>query len=88
MKKKQIMFTKPGTAELWEMDVPELQPDEVLTRMEYTVVSGGTERACLTAMPNTQGSGFPKSLGYCGVGRVIAVGEDVKTVAEFVEPSQ
>ena len=81
MKKKQIFFTAPGTAELWEKDVPELKSNEVLTRMEYTVVSGGTERACLVAMPNTQGSGFPKSLGYCGVGRVVAVGEDVSTVA-------
>ena len=78
MKKKQIMFTAPATAELWERDIPPLQPGEVLTRMEYTVISGGTERACLVAMPNTQGGDYPKSLGYCGVGRVVETGAEVK----------
>ena len=80
MKKHQIYFTAPKTAELWECDVPPIQPDEVLARMEYTVVSGGTERACLMAEPNTSQK-FPMSLGYCGVGRVAAVGSDVSSVA-------
>ena len=80
MKKKQIFFTAPGTAELWEKDVPELKPNEVLTRMEYTVVSGGTERAVLLGMNNTAQK-FPCSLGYCGVGRVTAIGDQVKSVA-------
>lgn len=44
--------------------------------MEYTVVSGGTERANIMGMKNTP-SKFPKQLGYCGVGIVIKAGENV-----------
>ena len=47
--------------------------------MEYTVVSGGTERACILGMNNTPQS-FPMSLGYCGVGFVEDVGSGVKKV--------
>jgi threonine dehydrogenase-like Zn-dependent dehydrogenase len=49
--------------------------------MEYNVVSGGTERANIMAMPNAGGNKFPKHLGYCGVGRVIKIGEKVTRVA-------
>ena len=81
MKSKKIVFTAPHKAELLEVDVPELKENEVLTEMEYTVVSGGTERACIMAMPNAGGNKFPKSLGYCGVGRVMQVGSSVTNVA-------
>ena len=47
--------------------------------MEYTVVSGGTERACIMGMPNAGGNNFPKKVGYCGVGRVERVGGDVSS---------
>lgn len=80
MKKRQIFFTAPRQAELWEQEVPELQPDEVLARMEYTVVSGGTEKACLLASQNTSQK-FPMSLGYCGVGHAVAVGSAVKKIS-------
>ena len=81
MKSKKIVFTAPHKAELLEVDVPELKENEVLTEMEYTVVSGGTERANIMAMPNAGGNNFPKFLGYCGVGRVIEIGSSVKSVA-------
>ena len=61
------------------MAIPSVNDKEVLAEMEYTVVSGGTERACILGMNNTSGS-FPRSLGYCGVGRVIAIGDGVKSV--------
>lgn len=78
MKGKKIFFTAIHKAELTDTDVrEELGPLEVLTEMEYTVVSGGTERACIMGMPNTPQS-FPQSLGYCGVGKVIALGDEVK----------
>lgn len=47
--------------------------------MEYTVVSGGTERACIMGMNNTSQK-FPMFLGYCGVGRVIQIGSSVTKV--------
>ena len=79
MKGKQIFFTAVHKAELLETEIREIEANEVLTEMEYTVVSGGTERACIMGMPNTSQK-FPQSLGYCGVGRVIALGEKVKTL--------
>lgn len=79
MKSKKIYFTDVHKAELLETDVPSVEKNEVLTEMEYTVISGGTERACIMGMNNTSQK-FPMSLGYCGVGRVIALGEEVKTL--------
>ena len=44
MKSKKIVFTEFHKAELLEVDVREPNENEVLTEMEYTVVSGGNER--------------------------------------------
>lgn len=78
---KQIFFTDIHKAELLECEIGDINANEVLTRMEYTVVSGGTERACILGMNNTSQK-FPMSLGYCGVGYVEKVGSDVKKVRE------
>ena len=55
MKSKRIFFTEVHKAELLEVDVPEICENEVLVEMEYTVISGGTERACIMGMQNTRG---------------------------------
>jgi 2-desacetyl-2-hydroxyethyl bacteriochlorophyllide A dehydrogenase len=47
--------------------------------MEYTVISGGTEYACLMGLNNTPRV-FPMSLGYCGVGNVVQTGKCVKNI--------
>ena len=80
MKTKQIFFTKVHHAELLEEEVRELGESDVLTEMEYTVVSGGTERAFLMGMQNTS-QRFPMSMGYCGMGRVLQIGREVKNVS-------
>ena len=49
MKRNQIVFTACKKAELLETDIPELSDNSVKIDMEYTVVSGGTERACIKA---------------------------------------
>lgn len=79
MLNKQILFTDIHKAELQDVELSELKSNEVLTKMEYTVVSGGTERACILGMNNTPRR-FPITLGYCGVGYVEKVGNDVKKV--------
>ena len=80
MRNKQIVFTAVHKAELRETEVPAVIPSEaVLAETEYTVVSGGTERACILGMPNTAQK-FPMSLGYCGVGRVLKTGEAVTDI--------
>lgn len=76
---KKIFFTDVHKAELLDAEVSEPVKDEVLAEMEYTVISGGTERACIMGMNNTSRK-FPMSLGYCGVGRVVAIGPEVTTV--------
>lgn len=80
MKNKKIVFTEIHRAEFIEDELREINESEVLTEMEYTVVSGGTERANIMGMKNA-GNHFPKMLGYCGVGRVLKIGSAVTTVA-------
>lgn len=77
---KQIFFTAPHTAELKEVPIRELEANEVLTNMEYTVISGGTERACIMGLQNA-GKKWPKSLGYSGIGTVEKVGDAVTGVS-------
>ena len=79
MKTKQILFTAPKTAEYLDTELPEIKDDEVLTRMEYTVISGGTEKANLVGEANTQVN-YPKALGYCGVGIVEKIGSKIESV--------
>lgn len=77
--RKQILFTEIGKAKLQETDLPAVKGNDVAVKTEYTVISGGTERACLLGMNNTSQK-FPMSLGYCGVGRVVQTGSLVKSV--------
>ena len=79
MTNKKIYFTAPRIAELIEEEVHELADNEVLTKTEYSVISGGTERACLLAMNNTS-QYFPMSLGYSSVGYVQKVGKVVQNI--------
>ena len=74
-----IVVESPGQAVLRPFEVPSPRAGEVLLENHYTVVSAGTERANLVGLPNTSGS-FPYQPGYCGVGRVIAVGDGVTNV--------
>jgi len=79
MKSKTIVFTKPQTAELIEKEIGTVTGERVKVKMEYTVVSGGTERACIMGMNNTSQK-FPMSLGYCGVGYVTEIGDEVQNI--------
>lgn len=53
MKRKSIWFTAPQTAEVWEDEISIVNDDDVLVKTEYSVVSGGTERANLIIGPTT-----------------------------------
>ena len=81
MNARKIIFTKPKTAELLQVETKPLKANDVMVKMEYTVVSGGTERANILGMQNAGGDRFPKALGYCGVGHVIEIGEKVENTA-------
>ncbi len=75
MKRHSIVFTAPGRAELQscEWTEPELKRDEVFLETECTLVSPGTERACLLGL--TDGI-FPKYLGYSAVAQVVRAGDE------------
>lgn len=77
---KKIVFTEPKVAQLLQGEAAPMQPDCVMVKMEYTVVSGGTERACIMDMENTSRN-FPMCLGYCGVGQVVQTGKAVQKVS-------
>lgn len=75
-----IVFESMGTAVVKPFDIPRPAAGEVLVETDHTVVSAGTEGANLRGLPNTSGE-FPYYPGYCGLGRVIARGDGVETVA-------
>ncbi len=77
-----IEFESIGKAVLREFAVPQPKAGDVLLANDFTVVSAGTERANLVQLPNTgtSESGFPLRPGYCGAGRVIAVGDGVTSL--------
>lgn len=79
MNTKTIVFTEPYTAQYMDYETNPMTDTTVAVKMEYTVVSGGTERACIVALPNA-GTKFPKFLGYCGIGQVVEVGSQVTSV--------
>ena len=72
-----VVFESIGNAVLKQFEVPQPKAGEVILENEYTVVSAGTERANLMNLPNTSLE-FPYHPGYCGIGRVIAVGDGVE----------
>jgi len=77
-----IVFESIGNAVVKSFDVPQPKAGEVLLENDYTVVSAGTERANLVQLPNTgtAETGFPLLPGYCGAGRVTAVGDGVTSL--------
>ncbi len=81
MKTKQIVFTKPYTAELLEVDLPELQPDEILVETAFSAISCGTEKANISNNPNVglenREYPFPRYGGYSSSGIVLKTGTDV-----------
>lgn len=79
MKNKQIFFTGVHTAEYLENEIGSPTGDRALVKTEYSVISGGTERAVIMGKNNTANI-FPTPVGYCGAGRVVEIGKDVKNL--------
>lgn len=91
MKIKQIVFTKPNTAELLEVeefsDVEsrKLGPKDVMVETAVSTISCGTERANISGDPNVSATGasgvvFPRKSGYNSAGVVVKKGSDVTSV--------
>jgi 2-desacetyl-2-hydroxyethyl bacteriochlorophyllide A dehydrogenase len=86
MKTKQIIFTKPYTAELLEVDCLPPNENEVTVKLEYSAISSGTEKANLIGLRNGPGKSedeapaFPRTVGYSAAGTVTAVGSNVSDI--------
>jgi 2-desacetyl-2-hydroxyethyl bacteriochlorophyllide A dehydrogenase len=81
MQNKRIVFTGPGQIEL-QHDETDLTPQheyEVIVKTHYSLISAGTELACLSGSENW--FKFPGTPGYTSVGEVVAAGQAVTHVA-------
>jgi len=78
-----IIFTAESQVAVAEVALPSLQPSDVLVRVEYSSVSIGTERWCLTAKHHPPGEApppFPFVPGYQAAGSVGETGSDVNGI--------
>ena len=71
-----IVFSAPGRVELIETELPALKPDQVLIRTEFSIVSPGTELACLSG--KEAWAPLPFMPGYGSVGEVVELGESAR----------
>lgn len=63
-------------------DADLLTSEEVAIATEFSAISPGTELAAYTGLPPLRpGNAYPRLVGYCNCGRVIAVGTAVKKFA-------
>ena len=87
MNSKNIVFTKPNTAELWEEPVRKPAEDEVVVKVSHSTISSGTERANLIGDPVVSIYGkegdpvvFHRRCGYSSAGVVVQTGTAVTAV--------
>lgn len=77
MRSYRVVWTEPSVVKLEEWEVPKVADKQVLVKTHFTLISPGTERAFLLHLPNTPAT-FPQYPGYCAVGHVLGVGEQVQ----------
>lgn len=83
MNTKQIIFTKPNTAELLDVECLPPQENEVTVELAFSAISAGTEKANYTGLRNgpdiseDDAPKFPRAVGYSAAGIVSAVGSEV-----------
>jgi bacteriochlorophyllide a dehydrogenase len=81
MKTRAVVFPERGRAVIDDVPLPEMHVDDVLIEVEYTAVSPGTERWCLTGtltIPGELPMAFPHVPGYQAAGIVREVGPVVR----------
>jgi 2-desacetyl-2-hydroxyethyl bacteriochlorophyllide A dehydrogenase len=72
-----VIFSQPGVATLQSSTIPTPGPTQLLICTRTSLISPGTERAFFLGLPNTT-QNYPQKAGYCNIGEVAAVGNQVK----------
>jgi len=75
-----VMFPRPGETCITALHIPPMGPSDVLVSIEYSSISVGTERWCLTAgleIPGQPPLAFPHVPGYQAAGVVLETGDDI-----------
>lgn len=78
----KVVFTEKSKVELWETEIPEPGPGEVLIKTIVSQISTGTELTMLEANVDSDSNWhkmicFPNYPGYSNVGKVVKIGKDV-----------
>lgn len=78
MNGQRVMFTAPNVIEFqpYEFNLENLPADSIAIKSHYTLISPGTEMACLRGVESWAPPPF--NPGYAGVGEIIGVGANVK----------
>ncbi len=78
MKNKCIVFTAPGKTEVMtgDLDDKNIESMEILVRNHYSLISAGTELACLSGKEGW--FKLPRTPGYIAVGEILKTGSAVE----------
>ena len=82
-KTEAVVFPKPRRVRIEEVPLPDMGPDELTVHIDYSCISNGTERWCLTdrlEVPGNPRLSFPHVPGYQAAGTVAAVGSRIRDV--------
>jgi 2-desacetyl-2-hydroxyethyl bacteriochlorophyllide A dehydrogenase len=78
-----VVFPEPRHARIEEVPLPDMDADELTIHIDYSCISNGTERWCLTDRLEVPGNpllSFPHVPGYQAAGTVAAVGSRIKNI--------
>ena len=82
MNAKAIVFEAPLSLQVRELALAPMSPTDITVAVDFSGISTGTERLLWEGtMPPFPGLAYPLVPGYETVGRVVAIGNDVSTLA-------
>ena len=82
MNAKAIVFEAPLSLQVRELELAPMSPTDITVAVDFSGISTGTERLLWEGtMPPFPGLAYPLVPGYETVGRVVAIGNDVSTLA-------
>lgn len=77
---KAAVVAEPGKLEIWDIDVPKVEPYDALVEILYCATCIGTDKNYIYGR-HLRHVDYPMLLGHESVGRVVEVGKNVKNFA-------